>query len=97
MARFQLFLFNGGYVLDLQTDVFDIPGSRIVAPVLPERDAPKATASLHPRLMVDGKAHVLAVHLLAATPIAMLKGPVGHFADQADEITRALDILFQGY
>jgi hypothetical protein len=35
--------------------------------------------------------------LLSAVPAAMLKGPVDNLSHHADAITRALDMLFQGF
>jgi hypothetical protein len=46
---------------------------------------------------VDVVRHVIQMHFLAAVPKATLKSSVGHYCAQADEITRALDLLFQGY
>ena len=34
---------------------------------------------------------------LAAIPLRVLKAPVASLADRRDDITRALDFLFQGF
>lgn len=97
MARYDIFEFNGGYVVDLQADIIAIPGSRVVAPVAREADVPPMTKSLHPRVSIKGEPYIIVSHLLAAAPEYLLKSPVGTVAEQGDEISRALDILFQGY
>jgi len=97
MARFDLYAFNGAIVVDLQADIVIIPGSRVVAPVLPQGAVPQVTKSLHPRVMIDNEPYVIATHLLAATPERSLNRPLGSVEPHADEITQALDILFQGF
>ena len=96
MARFDLFDFNGGIVVDLQADIIVIPGSRVVAPLIKAANAPPSTKALHPQVMIDAVPYVIVTHLLAATPEAALKDPIGSLAAYADEITQALDVLFQG-
>ena len=97
MARFDLCRFDAGLVMDLQTDIVDIPGSRIVAPVSPMVQTPAPVRGLHPVIQFEEQPYVIIAHLLAAVPAAGLSGPLANYAGQGDVITRALDILFQGY
>lgn len=97
MARFDIFAFNGGHVMDLQNDFVVIPGSRVVAPAISTLNLPEPTRGLHPLLMINGEEYRLAIHLLAATPAAALIPVSATASFDPDEITRALDILFQGY
>lgn len=97
MPRYDLYKVEDGYVIDLQTDIVDISGSRIVAPVVPQAVVPAQIKGLHPLLIIDGVPHVVATHLLAAVPTSLLRIPMGNFATQGDALTRGLDILFQGY
>ena len=97
MARYDLHALNGGLVVDLQSDLIEIPGSRVVAPLVQEKAAPPSTRSLHPRVTVKGEAFVVATHLLAAAPVGMLKAPVGNLSDHQDAFTLALDMLFHGF
>ena len=53
--------------------------------------------ALHPEVEVNGKPFVMATHLMAAVPKTALQNPVANLSDHADDITRALDLLFQGY
>lgn len=97
MPRYDVYLIDNGYVVDLQTDIVEIPGSRVVAPIVPMRDVPVPTKLLHPQVIFRDEAYVIATHLLAAAPISLLKTPLANLVSQGEEITRALDILFQGY
>jgi toxin CcdB len=99
MARFDLFPAPGsaGYLLDVQTDLLHGFTTRVVIPVLPAASAPPPAGALMPALDVDGETHILATHLLSAVPAAVQKGPVANLASEADTVTRALDMLFQGF
>lgn len=97
MARYDVYRFNGKYVVDLQCDLVTIPGSRVVAPMVEKASVPETVKGLHPNVDFAEGSLVIATHLLAAAPIAALDGPVGNCRGQGDEITRALDLLFIGY
>lgn len=99
MSRFDLYQVQSGpsYLLDLQTDLLDIQSTRMMAPVLPKKDVPDRIRSLHPTIKIGEDDFVLATHLMAAVPKTLLRAPVTNLSRQADEITRALDLLFQGY
>ncbi|MGC1503851.1 MAG: CcdB family protein [Sulfitobacter sp.] len=97
MARFEVYAFNGGRVMDLQNDYVQIPGSRVVAPLLPKTVIRAAVRGLHPSVFLDGQEYVVATQMLAATPNAALEAVDIAVKFDPDEITRALDILFQGY
>ncbi|MEW9920635.1 CcdB family protein [Marimonas sp. MJW-29] len=99
MSRFHLYAGtgDGGYLLDLQTDFLSQYNSRIVAPVIPEKVYDGAATGLNPVIEVEGTAYVVLTHLLSAVPAQALRTVVGDFSSQADEFTRALDLLFQGY
>ena len=97
MARYDIYRFNGKYVVDLQCDLVTIPGSRVVAPMVEKSAVPETVRGLHPHVDFLDEPLLIATHLLAAAPIAALDGPVGNCRTQGDEITRALDLLFIGY
>ncbi|MGJ5620938.1 CcdB family protein [Sulfitobacter sp. MF3-043] len=88
---------EGEYLLDVQTDLLDVQSTRMMVPVLPETAVPNAVRSLHPAFDMDGKMFVMATHLMGAVPRAALRPPIRNFAEHGDQITRALDFLFQGY
>tara|TARA_R110000787_G_scaffold285764_1_gene402256 strand:- start:511 stop:804 length:294 start_codon:yes stop_codon:yes gene_type:complete len=97
VARYDLYQIDSGYVIDLQNDLVDIPGSRIVAPVVALRNVPAPIKGLHPRVSIDGEPYLIAMHLLAAAPTSLLKTPLANYLADGADITRGLDILFQGY
>lgn len=97
MARYDIYRFNGNYVVDLQCDLVTIPGSRVVAPMVERATVSEPVRGLHPSVDFLDDPFVIAIHLLAAAPVAGLDGPVGNCRGQGDEITRALDLLFIGY
>jgi toxin CcdB len=99
MARFDLYPApdGDGFLLDVQTDLLHGFSTRVVIPVLPAEAVPGAAGALHPAIDIDGRGHLLATPLLSAVPASILKAPVGNFAAEADAVTRALDMLFQGF
>ena len=99
MARFDLYAEPGGagFLLDVQTDLLHGFTTRVVIPVLPADSIPTAIGALTPAVEVGGRRHLIATQLLSAVPAAMLKVPVGNLSRHADAITRALDMLFQGF
>lgn len=98
MARHDVYrLANGSLVLDVQSSLLDIIGSRVVVPLLPVHTTPRKLQRLHPVFEVEGKSHVCATHLISAMPEAELTIRVAALTAHADEITAALDMLFQGF
>lgn len=86
-----------GLVIDVQTDLLDGLTTRIVVPLLPEADAPLPASHLNPVFDLPGGRHVMMTQFLAAVPTALL-GPVrADLSSEADRITRALDMAFQGF
>lgn len=99
MARFTVFRNpdGPGYLLDLQADVNSHFSTRVVAPLLPITDIPEQAKGLNPVFEVDGARVVMATQGMAAVPLAILKHPVLSLEAKRQEITAALDLLFQGF
>ena len=99
MARFDLYAEPGGagFLLDVQTDLLQGFTTRVVIPVLLAESVPAPIGALTPAVEVGGRQHLIATQLLSAVPAAMLEMPVGNLSHHADAITRALDMLFQGF
>lgn len=96
MAQFDVFrLADGMLVVDLQTDLIGIEGSRIVAP-LRAQGSHAAFPGLTPVVEIDGQAWIVRVQELAAVPGHDLKSRVGTLESMRDELKRALDILIDG-
>ena len=86
-----------GYLLDVQTDLLDGLNTRVVVPLLPLGLAPEPARILNPVVEIGGERHAMVTQFLSAVPAAMLKAPVGSLGARADEITRAIDMVFQGF
>lgn len=99
MSRFDLFAASDGvsYILDLQSDFLEHYNTRVVAPVVPASAYDGAAKGLNPTVMIGEAPFVVQTHFLAAIPAAALTQRVGSLEVHADEITRALDMLFQGH
>lgn len=99
MAKYDVYLSPGGvgFVVDVQTDLLGGLVTRVVAPLLPAQSAPMPAKLLNPVFQIGGDAHVMVTQFLSAVPAQPLKTPVANLGEHADEITRALDMLFQGF
>ena len=99
MARHDLYPNPGnpGYLLDVQTDLLGGLTTRIVVPVLPEDAAPVPARLLNPGFDIEGERHYLMTQFMASVPAATLRSPVTSLSDRSDDVTRALDMIFQGY
>jgi len=99
MARFDVFRARTGslLLLDLQSGILDVLPSRVVAPLLPIDEMPWAIKRLNPRFEIDGDVYVLATQRMAAIQSNELGIRVGSLSRHSDEITAAMDFLFQGF
>ncbi len=86
-----------GYLLDLQADINNQFTTRIVVPLIPEKDVPIYVSSLNPVFEIEGQRVVMATQGMAAVPLAILKRPVLSLNHQRTEIVTAIDLLFQGF
>ncbi len=99
MARFSVYEWpaGDGLLLNLQTDFLDWLDTRIVAPLVPVESAPPPARHLNPVLHIDGRDHVLLTQAMAAVPVSAMGRELESLANAQDEITRALDMVFQGF
>lgn len=99
MARFDVYKNPeaGGYLLDVQANLLNHLNTRVVVPLLPQSSAPAAAAKLNPIFNVQGKNLVMVTQFMAAVPNTLLKTPVLNLEPSRNEITTALDFLFQGF
>jgi len=88
---------GAGYLLDVQTDLLNALNTKIVVPLLPVADAPKAAKRLNPIFEIKGQKHVMVTQFMAAVPVGILKIPATNLSDRFDEITNALDMIFLGF
>jgi toxin CcdB len=99
MARFQVYRMRQGEMLavDLQADMLSNLPSRVMAPLYRVQDMPWAMARLNPRFNIDGDAYVMATQRMASLPLVDVGPVIAYLSSRADDITAALDFLFQGF
>ena len=99
MARFDIFENGGGsgYLLDVQSDILSGLNTRVVVPLLPSSSAPFPAQRLNPVFSIEGQELVMVTQFMAAVPDGELRSCVGSLAEQQDEISAALDMLFLGF
>lgn len=96
MARNEVLRLGDGLVLDVQADLLDALNTRVVVPLMPRNAAPLPARGLNPVFVVDQMEYTMATQFLAAVPRSELGQAVGSLDAHHDDITRALDLLFQG-
>ena len=99
MARFDIFENKGGagYLLDVQSDLLSGLNTRVVVPLLPQSSAPSPAQRLNPVFNIEGQEVVMATQYMAAVSEGELRAGAGSLAEQQDEISSALDMLFLGF
>jgi len=88
---------NGGYLLDVQSDLLDSLNTRIVVPLMPLHEAPQAAKRLNPIFEIKDMQVVMVSQFLAAVPTTILGKPEQNLGESSVEITNALDMVFQGF
>lgn len=106
MARFDVYANPGShgattpYLLDVQSDLLDGLDSRMVIPLRSLKAFPKVKLStrLTPIFTIKGEDFLLETPKMGAVPHRVLKARVTSLTqEQQDQITAALDFLFQGF
>lgn len=99
MARFSVYKNpdSDAYLIDVQTDLLSHLNTRMVVPLLPASTAPKPAGTLNPVFDIEGRPVVMVTQFMAAVPTRILKHPLLTLESQRQEITAALDLLFQGF
>ena len=99
MARFDVHAYSSGdgYLLDVQADLLDHLNTRVVVPLLAKATAPKPASRLNPVFEIEGAPFVMVAQFLAAVPKGELGPKLTSLEADFAEITRALDMVFQGF
>ena len=100
MARFDVYTFRGDVplVVDVQAELFEHIGSRIVIPLLRAEDfANEAMDRLKPTFLIDQVAYRLVTTDMVAIPTSLLGDRVGSLEDQRILVIDAIDFLMQGF
>ena len=86
------------FLLDVQSDVFSLLGTRLVVPLYRQADAGGPTLTrLCPVLEFQGQPLVAGVPELAGIPLRELGPVVGDLAAHRAEILGAMDLLLTGF
>lgn len=98
MARFDVYKSGNarGLLLDIQSDLLDEFGSRVVVPLLPAEDM-QSVSRLHPVFLINDVRYIMSTHLIFAIPIDRLGAKIGSLAQEDLVITSAVDKLLSGY
>ena len=98
MARFDIYkgANTRGLLLDIQSDLLDEFGSRVVVPLLPAEDM-QSVSRLHPIFVINDETYIMSTHLIFAIPLNRLGPKIGSLAQEDLVITSAVDKLFSGY
>jgi toxin CcdB len=101
MPRFDVYPMPGrggrGYILDVQAELLDHLGTRVVVPLLPKDAAPPPIEELNPIFDIDGESYVMMTQSIATVPVRELKRMTASLDSRHDDIKRALDILLTGF
>jgi toxin CcdB len=105
MARFDVYANPGShadstpYLLDVQSDLLNGLDSRMVIPLRSLKHFPKVKLStqLTPIFTIEGEEYLLETPKMGSVPLRVLKSRVTSLTQAQDQITAAMDFLFQGY
>lgn len=105
MARFDVYANPGRhagttpYLLDVQSELLQDLETRLVIPLRSLKHFPKVALSnrLTPVFTIEGEQCLLETPKMGAIAQRVLKSPVASLAPSQDQVTAALDFLFQGY
>lgn len=96
MARFDVYKGAKGLLLDIQSDLLDEFGSRVVVPLMPIPDV-QTVSRLHPVFLIEDQRYIMSTHLIFAIPLERLGKKICSLAQEDLTITSAVDKLFSGY
>ena len=82
--------------LNVQSDLIDATGSRVMVPLITLERAGKALARLMPEFPVAGKRMVMDTVQITNVPMQMLGKPVGDLSAERLAILGAIDMLISG-
>jgi toxin CcdB len=100
MARYDVYRDPRGsenLLLCVQADMFGALETFMAIPLLPEHPTRAPLKKLNPIFVVNAKRYALYTQLMLAVPTGRLREPIANLKDHRDEITGALDFLFQGF
>ena len=98
MSRFDVYSVRstGGIAVDVQADLLEHLGTRLVIPLLGMPEADWSMPRLTPTIWFDGKAWILGTPFMIGVPVRELTGPIGSVSDQEYPIALAIDLMLAG-
>ena len=84
------------YLLDVQSNLIDTAGSRVVVPLITPERAGGVIERLMPRLMVEDKRMVMDTTQIMGIPLHMLGKRIADVAHERSAILAAIDMLTHG-
>lgn len=99
MTRFDVFdnPDGPGALLNVQSDLLEDFNTRLVVPLMPRDQAPAPARYLNPIFQIDNSELVMVTQFMATVPAKILRRRIGSLRDNSDQITRAIDMLLQGF
>jgi toxin CcdB len=82
--------------LNVQNDLIDTVGSKVVVPLVPSNRVGVAIKRLMPEFEVDGKRMVMDTAQITNVPLKMLGKPMDDLSRERFTILAALDLLISG-
>ena len=84
------------YIVDLQADLLDEMGSRLVAPIFALASAKRPLERINPVVHIDGEPYFIALQETASIRAKELGAAVANLRQHRDAIVAGIDFLFTG-
>lgn len=84
------------FLLDIQADLLSKLDTRVIVPLIRERQFGRAVEGLHPRFVIEGEVVIMATHMIASIKRDQLGPRVTGLASQRYIIIAAIDVLLSG-
>ncbi len=99
MARYNVYSVSPGgiFVIDVQAELLDNLGTRVVVPLLLKSEISTPLKDLNPTFDIAGNQYVMVTQAIASIPVKSLRTLITSLREHQDVIVRALDMLLSGY
>ncbi len=100
MARYDVYRDPRGsenLLVWIQADLFDQFETRMAIPLLAEQPHIAPLRKLNPVFTIEERRYILHTQLMLSVPASALRVPIANVEAHRDQITAALDFLFQGF
>ncbi|NIG12904.1 plasmid maintenance protein CcdB [Pantoea sp. Al-1710] len=98
--QYDVFIYNNAevkFVVDVQSDIIDIPGFKMVAPLYPaEQFSGNVNQILMPKLFVNDEYYRMKISEMASVRENLLGEKVVSLSSSSDVINNAINMLFWG-